>query len=80
MFPGFNSLVMDLILSFFFTVILSHSYTRWPPDFSQVNLHNTKHPNFGQTENEGEDEWDGIQMYKTRFSFLGLFFFCDLCP
>lgn len=54
--PGFISLVMNLILSFLFTVISSQNYTSCPTDFPQVILHNTKHPNFGKTENGGGEQ------------------------
>ena len=38
MFPGFNSLVMNLILSFLLTVISSQSYTWYPTGVPQVIL------------------------------------------
>lgn len=73
MFPGLNSLVMNLILSFLLTVIAAGSSTQCPTDFPQVILNHTKHSNFGKSKNGEENRWDGIQPSKTRFCIPSLF-------
>lgn len=67
MFPEFNSLVMNLILSFLLTVIASKSYTQCPGDFPQVILNHSKHSNFGKSKTGDEKRWDVIQPSNTKF-------------